>query len=167
MPLFFLSLSSFFAPFCALHAVFFSFLQSCVCRQRSSFFFFGFVFASSSLVSVCRNFLWFRPHTSVRPLPAEFLKFCMNKKFPSRFRVCGLVFIYFLGFVFWGGWGLLALSSLSSLSFRFWFLGSWDCWWLFWQRCFITILLCAFLSRFIHFDSDLDRKLSSRIIIIY
>jgi hypothetical protein len=29
---------------------------------------------------------------------------------------------------------------------------------LFWQRCFITILLCAFLSRFIHLASDLDRS---------
>jgi hypothetical protein len=125
-----------------------------------------FFFASSSLVSVCRNFLWFRPHTSVRPRPAEFSKFCITKNCVkiSLLLVCVYLFLggCFFFFFFFFLWGLLALSSL-----RFWFLGSCGCWRLFWQRCFIIILLCAFLSRFIHLASDLDRKLSSRSIILH
>jgi hypothetical protein len=113
IPLDFLSLSSFSAPFCALHAVFC--LQSCVCRQRSSFFWvcflllplwflFAEIFFDSVLTPRC---VLVRPNLQIlykKEFSQDFAFACL-----CLFVSWGFFFSFFVGFV-----GVVVLEVLVS-----------------------------------------------------
>ncbi len=149
----------FFRPFLRIAR---SFLPSILRVSATFVLFFGFVFCFFLFGFCLRKFSLIPSSHLGASSSGRIYKFCIKKNSVkiSLLLVCVYLFlgVFFFPFL----WGLLALSSL-----RFWFLGSCGCWRLFWQRCFIIILLCAFLSRFIHLASDLDRKLSSRSIILH